>query len=334
MGWPLAAGLVTSALIPYLFGGKDNDPQTISQEPLLTEDQKEAAKRMLDYAKTGNIGSYDAGERYTGDLGSYEMTGMEKTGQNQLANLMNTAIGTQQFGEGMGKEELTNLLRGDKFDPYNEKGTYTGFKKKTMRELGEAQDRLKQNMAYSGDLYSSQMGKESGLLQERGQDILSSKLADLYQDYTNKQIGAIPWALQHDQFGDEMKFREKGLNEDIAMGRIDASQKYGATQRILDDQRAKDLYSDWQRARGEDKDRINTYAAIYGGNTNWGAKDITAPGYTSQSPFANVLNNALDFGMQYWMYNSGNNKKDRYDLDRYKLDKDNSTSTYDWFDVG
>ena len=213
--------------------------------------------------------------------------------------LLNQAITTQNFSDGMGNEELTKLLRGDKFDPYNEKGTYTGFKKKTERELGEAQDRLKQNMAYSGDLYSSQMGKESGLLQERGQDILSSKLAELYQDYTNKQIGAIPWAMQADQFKDEMGMKEKALNEDIAMGRIGASQTYGATQRLLDDLKAKDMYTEWKRSHEDKKEPLKALGLVSGTSTDWGAKSMTAPGYTAPSPWSEVLNNALMLGAQY-----------------------------------
>jgi hypothetical protein len=305
MGWPMAAAIMGSSLLPMLFGGNDVESQTTSQGPMYTPEQMEALKRMLGFAKTGEYGGYKAGEGYEGSLGSYDMTDMERGGQNSLMNLMNQAIGTQNFGEGMGKDELTKLLQGDKFDPYSEKGTYKGFKKQTLREGKEAQDRLKQNMAMTGDLYSTATGKESGLLQERTQDQLSSKLAELYQDYSDKKISAIPWALQSDQFGDQMRFREKAQNENIAMGRIGASQQYGGLQRMLDDMKAKDMYSEWQRSRDESKEPLKALESIYGNSADWGAKSMTAPGYTAESPWSKVLNNMIGLLARYGTSNWG-----------------------------
>lgn len=302
-GWLLPAALVASSAISTL-GKKKIKPQTVEQGPMYTPEQQEALKRMLGFAMTGTHGKYTAGEGYKGPLGSYEMTDLEKSGQSALADLMGKTIGTQGFGTGMGFEQLGKLFSGEKFDPYSEKGVYSGFKKQTQRELQEAQDRLHRGMAVTGDLYSTATAKESGLLQERGQDILTNKLAELYQDYSNKQIGAIPWALSAEQAAKEGGMREQALGEDIAMGRIGASQQYGATQRLLEDARLKGLYSEWSRAHEESKEPLRALESIYGSSPNWGSKSMTAPGYTAESPWAQVLNNALKLGTSYFM--SGN----------------------------
>lgn len=227
----------------------------VQQGPLRTPEMLEAQKRLLDYGKTG----------YEGSLGSYTMTGAEQAGQNKLLAMLqgaNPAI----FDAGVG--ELTSLLGTDKFDPYNERGVYSGFKDNVLRELEDAGNRLKRSASYTGNLYGTSTANRLGDLQEQGHKTLTGKLAELHDTFVNRKISAIPQAIA-----------AGGAQEGIDLGRIHAASTIGAMPRTLADQEAKDRYAAFQ-------DKMNANRTVATTPVQYGSENLSLPG---MSPFQGLL---------------------------------------------
>ena len=240
-----AAGAVGSSMISGSNSGGDGT--TLTQEPMLTPEQKKAMSMLSNYAKTGQWGggAYQAGEDYDGKLGEFQMTDTEKSGQDMLTKLMNTAGIGEMFD--LGKTEIKDLLATDKYDPYSKTGVYGGYKKNVLREEQESSDRLKRDLAVTGDLYSTNTGKEMGLLKERSQDQLSSKLAELYDVYGQRKLQGAETAAQ------------MGIQEQQSeVGKIGLSQSLGSLDRLLKDAEAKTKYADWIRGREEWRDTVSS----------------------------------------------------------------------------
>lgn len=232
-------------------------------------EQLEAMRGLLDFAKSGDIG-------YGGNLGYYTPTDAEQTGQNKLLALLQGGL-PSTFN--LGKDQLNALFSTDKFDPYSEKGTFAGFKENVLKEGREASDRLKHNAAFAGNLYSTDTIKNLGKVEENVSGQLNNRLAELYDTYTNRQIGAIPLAFSAGQ-------AEEGLN----LGRIGASQQYGGLDRILQDEEFRRMYEEFVRGQGT---RVGAYQSILNSNVQ---PDVTLPG---RSGLSNIANAALQGGAMY-----------------------------------
>jgi len=300
MAWGLPLAMIASAGLSGYFGSKRQGGQTVSQGPMYTPEQQEAMQLLLGFGKRGRYRGYTAGESYGGPLGAYDMTDIERGGQDRLMDLLKSPIGDVEYGT-MGMDQLKKLFEGDKFDPYSEKGLYKGYKKQALREGKEAQDRLKRGMAVTGDLYSTATGKESGLLEERTSENLQNTLAELYDRYAGRQYGAIPWALQGEQAKAQFGLQERGQREGMEMGRIGASQQYGGLQRMLEDLKAKDMYAEWVRSREESKDPLKVLQGLAGQNTPFGATDVTVPGAYGTSPWQQVFSQLTGIAGNAWM---------------------------------
>jgi hypothetical protein len=274
---PLLIGAGASLLGGLL--GSNSGSTTINQVPMLTEEQKKAIQGLSNYYSSGGKlpgVDYNAGQTYGDSLGSYGMTGVEGMGQNQLMNLMNAGLPKIY---GMGTDKLSELLNTDKFDPFSEKGVYSGFKKNALKELGESKDRLKRDSAVTGSLYSTNTGNQTRKLEENTTGSLNSKLAELYDTFVQRQIGAIPTALAAGQ-------TEQNMN----LAQIGASQQFGALQRILEDQKLKDKYAEYVRTQGEKQSQIQSIlgsmSTVAGGSGNFGVPSVTVP---NQNQLGNSL---------------------------------------------
>ena len=255
------------------FSGKKKE---IKQEPMMTPAQMTAESLLEHYAKTGRWGGFQAGQDYTGPLGAYEMTEPEKTAQSQLLQLLQGTM-PEMFTQGAGV--IKDYALGDKFDPYSEKGIYSGFKRNVMREAGDVASALDRKLAITGDMYSTARAKEHGLLGERTQNILSDKLAELYDQFVTRKLGAA------------QDLTKLGLQEEgIKTGRIGLGMSLGSFDRLLKDVQAKEAYADWNRKRGEWLDSINAANTLWNKNVPYGMKTLE---YTEPSPFAAVLNSGL-----------------------------------------
>lgn len=244
-----------------LFGARKG--KTITQEAMQTDEQKNAMKMLSDFASTGNFGDYNAGDAYGGSLGDYEMTDATKLGQSQLMDMLKSAM-PEAFT--MGQQEFKDVLATDKYDPYAKGSLYEGFKRNTMRESQDAKDALQRDLALTGDMYSSDRAKQLGILGERTSNSLQDKLAELYDQYSQRRLSA---AQQLGQMGQQ----EESMNSN----RINLASTIGDMQRQLNDQKAKAQYADWTRARGEQQSQIDAAKILFQKDVPYGLKSITGP---------------------------------------------------------
>jgi len=237
--------------------------KTITQEAMQTDEQKNAMKMLSDFASTGNFGDYNAGDAYGGSLGDYEMTDATKLGQSQLMDMLKSAM-PEAFT--MGQQEFKDVLATDKYDPYAKGSLYEGFKRNTMRESQDAKDALQRDLALTGDMYSSDRAKQLGILGERTSNSLQDKLAELYDQYSQRRLSA---AQQLGQMGQQ----EESMNSN----RINLASTIGDMQRQLNDQKAKAKYADWIRAREEQQSQIDAAKTLFQKDVPYGLKSITGP---------------------------------------------------------
>ena len=300
-----AAGLIGSSI----FGKKKKSSDvTVTQEPLLTDWQKNAMNALQKYYQSGKFGGYTAGEGYGGALGNYDMSALEGAGQNKLSQMlagfqppsadMSGALGTL----GLGKAELQNLLSGSSmYDPTKEGGLYEGFKRNTLRANQEAADRLKAQAAYGGKLMSSSTGKELGLLNERTSNSLQDMLAQLSDVYAQRRLGGI--GMAQGLAGAEANIMGQGANiqnlgQQMGLNLVGASQQYGGLQRMLADTQAKEQYNEWLRQHKELGDVVGSAEKMAYTSPQWGSQSMTIPGQYQDNPWANLFNTMSGMGGQ------------------------------------
>jgi hypothetical protein len=201
-----------------MLGGLSPDVQTQSQVPLETAEQAGARKLLYDFAKSGAFGDFKAGQEQNLGYGDFGVTGTEQQGLSQLQQLLSSGI-PEQFQ--MGDEALRSLLGAGQggiqaqFDP---------FKTQIERQIRESTDAAKRESGYLGNLYSTDAVRRVGDVQARGNETLTSQLAELTNQALNRQLQAVPLAYQSGQ-----------ARENINLGRIGASQQYGGLTRQLND---------------------------------------------------------------------------------------------------
>ena len=232
-----------------------------SLEQMLSPEQKKAMNMLSTFSSTGKFGDYKAGEAYGGKLGDYDLRGLEKAGIGGISDLQKA--GTSEITQ-LGVQEIVDLLKTDKFDPYAKGGIYSGFKRNVLREQGEQSDKLRQLSALTGTLRSTGYEKEEGLLGERTSGQLTDKLAQLYDTFAQRKLAGAETAVG---MGAEQQ-RQTLEREQAAIGA-------GSLERLLEDARAKEMYSDWLRKRGEMEGQINTASSLLSKNIPYGMKSIS-----------------------------------------------------------
>ena len=294
--WQTALPIITTVLSGLMNKPKKQqtaDSYTVSQDPK----QQAAMAALLKFAQTGQLegGNFDYGADYGGSLGNYDMSALEQGGQSKIMEMLKGGL-PSSFTQG--KDEMTKLFAGDTYDPMAKGGIYEGFKKQALREGQEGADTLKRNLAVRGNLYSTNTGKEMGLLGERTQDSLQSKLASLADTYAQRKLNMVPTALNAGQTEQTMGLQMAG-----------AAGTAGALQRQLDDQRAKDAYAEWMRSRGEKLNQISSQLNAYGGMTNAPPASVTIPAtYATQAnPWSALLNSLTQMD---WTKMLGGNSKE------------------------
>lgn len=242
---------------------KKKKGQTISQEAMQTDEQKKAMEMLSSFMQTGQFGNYKAGDAYGGSLGDFEMTDAQKAAQSSLMDLITGGL-PSSFTDA--QNEFKSVLNTDKFDPYAKGGVYDGFSKQVMRQSQEQKDALQRDLALTGDMYSSDRAKQLGILGERTNDTLTNKLADLYSQYVDRRTNA---ATSLGQLG----VQENAMKSN----NINLATMIGDLQRELNDKKAKAMYADWTRARGEQQSQIDTAKTLFQKDVPFGVKSITAP---------------------------------------------------------
>ncbi len=265
MGMDLAGGALAgvtggASLLPWddILGGK----KTTTQVPLRSPEQAAAQSMLLDFAKTGKFGDFTAGASVPLGYGDYKTTGAEDTGLSSLQSLLQSGIPSQYK---MGDTALQDILgQGQggiaaQFDP---------FKAQTERQIGQSEADLKRSAGFAGGLYSTSTIKGLGDIQARGNETLTSQLANLNNEALNRKLQAIPLAYQSAQ-----------AQQDSALKNIDASQKYGDLTRSLNDASIKARDAELLRRRQELQLPIQAATNLGNMNSQFGVPSITTSPY-------------------------------------------------------
>lgn len=286
MGWQALLGplIGAGATIGSSFlgggGGGSNTARDIAEANAMNVAR--ALDALTRYWRTGTFGHrkgpgvYTAGEAYTGSLGDFNLTDLQKVSLDKLTGLLGGGLSPTYE---QGKDFLSEFVS-KAYDPASS-DLYKGFRTNVMREKGDALDQLKREMAFTGDLYSTETAKQTGLLGERTQQSLQNKLAELADTNVLRRLGAAEDLTQ------------LGLQEeDVLTKRIGLGMSLGDIERQLRTMEAQAKYDEYKRQRSEWYDVVNTAKGVAG------MASSTLGGLTSMqnrgtNPFTNLLNQGL-----------------------------------------
>lgn len=269
-----AAGAITSSLL----GGKK---KKVTQVPLETPEQAQARRDLLAYGQTGKIDGYTAGEAYSGELGDFKLSDTEKAGQGLLSKFV--GAGRPELFD-RGAQELTNLLTSGKYDPNDPSGEYSTFKRQADRELKDSITKTKRGLAYTGDLYATDAGRQISEQVGKTNEALDSKLAELSDKYITRKLNAIPLAGQ-------MSAQQQQLD----LAPVAAAATYGGEERKLRTAEDTANLTEWIRQRQEKSTRVDALKAVAGQNAQFGVPSATS---TIPGPFDSLLGQAGQAGIQ------------------------------------
>jgi len=274
-------GIPDSVIIPALtsLAGSMLQPKqgSVSLESQETPEQKNARKQLAAMS----------GSTYGGALGSYDMTDIEKQGLGKLQAILSQA---QPITSRLGSEEVQRVLGTSAYDPYAEKGIYSGLKRNVMKEAGEAENILNRQAAMTGGLRSTGLETEKGKLVQETSGKLSDILGQLYQQYGNQR-------LQAAQLGSQMGAQEQ--QQELA--EVQASQTMGNLERMLKDAEAKDKYAAWQNEQGQ---KLKSLSATLGYQPQYGLNQL--PTYEA-NPWTKLIDTSIDiFGKNLGKWMGGN----------------------------
>lgn len=268
----LIAGALSAAPgILSAFGGK----KTVRPEDFYTPEQLAAQRKLANFSDTGSYNGFTAGADVGLGYGDFNATAPEQTGLTNLQALLKGGI-PDQFK--MGDAALQDLLATSP-DAINRQ--FEPFKGTVERQIRDSNTALKRSASFGGNLYSSDTIKGLGDVQARGNETLMTKLSDLTNQFMDRRLQAIPLAYQ-----------SGNAQEALNMGRIDASQRYGALTRNLNDASIKARDAEILRRRQE------LQLPIQAAETLAGQAGRSFPD-TSASPYQDLLGQIGQIGGQY-----------------------------------
>lgn len=257
-----------------LFKGSSN---TVTQEALLTPEQKQAMQQLLQLGTTGSAGNLTLGKAYEGSLGDFNQTGTQQVAGNRLLDLLQSA---NPSGYDTARNSLTGLAN-NRFNPDDPSSGYAAYANQANRAFQTSNDVLNRQAAITGDRFSTAIGKDRNNLALQNNDLLATKLADLYNTAQDRSLSASQ-ALGNLE-------TQQGANSraNIAAG-FDPLQ--GGLQNTLNNAQAQASYNEFQRQRNEQLKQIDALNTVYNKNVPFGVMSTTA---TTPSPFSGLLNSAL-----------------------------------------
>jgi len=265
------AGGAAAGAVSSLLGKKKQE-----QVPLETPEQRAARQKLMGFADTGTFGNFTAGAEVPLGYGDYGITGIEKQGQTALQDLLNQGLPS---GYAQGDAALNDFL---KTDPTDVSAQYNPFKAQVERQIAESNRALKRNAGFAGNLYSTDTIRNLGDIQARGNETLTSQLANLTDSALNRRLQAIPLAYQSAAGQQEAK-----LNQ------INASQQYGSLTRQLNDASIKARDAELLRRRQELQLPIDAAQTVAGQTANYGVPSVQT------SPYSDLLGLVGQIGGSY-----------------------------------
>lgn len=250
-----------------LFKSKSN---TVTQEEMLTPQQKQAQDLLYNYGAYGTLpGGFTAGTAYGGSMGDYNVSPLEQAGQNRLMDLfggggdINTSRGILTK---MGTEDF-NLD-----DPSNQ---WAAFKRMAERQQDTGASALDREAAIQGNRYGTAILQNKRDLGERTNDLLLSRLSELFDNAQGRKMQAASGLAG-------LAGAEQNL--------VSQAMQAGALQRMLNTKKAQDAYNEWLRQREERLNSIKGVEDVWGRGVDYGVKSITS---TTPSMFSQLLSPAL-----------------------------------------
>jgi hypothetical protein len=247
-------------------GGKLLGSKTVSQVPLETPEQRAARQALMGFANTGTFGQFTAGAEVPLNYGDYGITGLEQQGQTALQGLLKGGIPDQYK---MGDTALQSFLT---TNPADIQAQFDPFKAQVQRQTAESDRSLKRGAGFAGNLYSTNTIRGLGDIQARGNETLTSQLANLTDSAAQRRLQAVPLAYQSAESQQNAKLQQ-----------ISASQQYGALTRQLNDASLKARDAEILRRRQELQLPIQAAQSVAGTQAQFGVPSVTT------SPYADLL---------------------------------------------
>lgn len=251
----------------------------VSQVPLIDPAQEEARKNLLQFSKTGTMGNYTAGTPYGGSLGDFGLSALESSGLGQVGKNLTSGPGALAT---LGTGALTDLLGTDKYNPLNQTGMIKGLTDAIDYNTGLATDAAKRSASYTGNLYSTDAVKSLGNVQAQGNNTKATTLANLYSQYVQQKLGAIPQAFAAQQGMDQTA--EQHLQDAFT---------YGGLPRSLNNARDQAQYQEFQRQQQEKQGQVTAGTNLAGSNVPYGTPTVSVP---NSNPWMDVMNLLASFG--------------------------------------
>lgn len=254
----------TNVLSTGLFSGLQPNQTTQNQVPLETPEQRAARIKLSEFVNTGKFGNFTAGEDQNLGFGDYNTTGTEQQGMSELQRLISSSLPSQYA---LGDNALKDILNPD---PNAISAQFDPFRAEVERSTRNATNAAKASSGYLGNLYSTDAIKRIGDVQARGNESLTSKLAELTNSALDRRLRAVPLAYESGQ-----------QQENIAQNRIGSAFQYGGLTRQLNDAKIKARDAEILRRRQELQLPIDAARSVAGTNANFGV-----PSVTTQTPSA------------------------------------------------
>lgn len=271
------AGLATG----FLGGGS-----TVNQVPMINPNANLAQQNLLNFGSSGTTPwGYNVTTPYSGSLGDFTSTSQENTGLNTLSSLLNSG---NPAIYNTGVNSLSSLLSGTGYDPNNDNGVYAGLTSTMDYNTQKALAGAKAAGAYAGNLYSTPQYQGQSDIEAQNAMNKSNVLAQLYENYANQKINAIPMAMNAATTG-----------QNLGLQQVQASQTYGDLQRQLTNQQDQANYSNWQYQNQQNELPIQALTSVAGSGSNFGVPSVT--GANPWSTLGSTLLNSAGY-----LYGSGN----------------------------
>lgn len=276
----VAVGTTTAVGAGSYFGSKSSGKSSsATQVPLLTPEQQAAQQQLAQFMKTGKYGDFTAGGDAGVQMGNWNMTDIEKSGQTELQRLLSSGI-PAQFQ--MGNDALAQFLN---TDPNNVSAMFDPFKQQTERQIRDSNTNLKREAGFAGNLYSTNTIRGLGDIQVRGNETLTAQLASLTNEAYNRKLQAVPLAYQAGQ-----------AQEDISQGRIAAANQFGGLERALQNAGIEQSNAEILRRRNESLMPLGTAETLAGSSAAYGVPTVETQ---SQNPMMDLLSAIIGAGGQY-----------------------------------
>lgn len=254
--------------------------KTQTQVPLEPPEITAARKSLSDYANTGVFGTGDnqivAGQDLGLPLGNYDINSTERSALSNLEQIINASLPSSLTSA---NDTLNNFLNDTSIDPA---GQFAPFKTAVERELRDRTNELKRSAAFAGNLFSRDTIQNLGDVQARGQEQLTSALAELTNQALNRRLSAAQAAPG-----------VAGAIDTLNSNRIRDALSLGGYERNLSNVGAEVQRNELLRQRDEQLGRINALQAVLGSTPQYGVPSID---YTEPSPFQNFLNIVAQIG--------------------------------------